>query len=1455
MGLAGAAALTAFSALSPNAFAAQVIQPGGGTSGYGYIVAVNTVYTQFGGVVGEFAIYGSDKFMAYQYPGTQIYPGWSSFFNEKLYSALVSAADEISGATLSNDIVQSDIVSDNSLNGNGYLGLPYTEVSSVASELGGNAQYVMNQVTPYEYSLYDTDGGVPQQTLVPFALVVNESGAEMDPSGSHVTPTGNYYGNDPIEHSTFYVIPSKPPTAQSLTAQVQGTTVNLSFTVNVPLWNTLANYHYDAVEITNADTGQTQWLAGYGYQEGSGSLSQMQAEPGTQGTFTDTFQAEYLSPGHYTAAAWVADGVDRVSGPVTTTFTIQGTPGTGGGGGGGGSYAITLTASNTAPTVGQSVTLTAQANGLSNSGLPNGDSYWIVINDQKDAGTLQGGSNQYQGGYDASTASTSAVSNHPLTDTYVADLIDGATGQIVGTSNSVQVTWSSPSSPSPPPAPPPSSSSPQTLQLTLSANPTKLPVGQATTLTVTVTNPNASYYPGSYYLAIFNDTTGQDVLPGYVDLLTVNPPPNGSQVIDTITVTENSPQSDEFIATLYSPQRGLAPGEPITGSPVPYVSSNTVTVTWQSGIVVTLTASPTTLTVGQATTLTATVEGDTSPKTTTISIIDTTTGQGIGTSASGELSYTVQYASQEAGTDDFVAIVTAYTSSDDYLSNTVSVTWTTAGQCSDASWTVGNVSSNSAGLTFTHNDNDTYAFTVNNGGSLSVPGVGGSEQTVGVILTGQPGESYTVTATDTTTNCTTSTTVTLASNGGAPIQTGSVGAIVSDQYTQLMGGGSGIYAAGPNVTVDAGTSVNFNVQFVQTGQPAIYYSDFEAPNNGNLPAATNTGWSVEIVSSGGTNGAALNQSFTNGSASGSASVSTSTPQTVTYTASLIDPNGVTQASETFQITWAGATVSASPTQLPVGQTSTITVNAYAPGRTVTLYSSAPVIQGEQEAESCGGKGCRPNGNYEITVNSTGTTTLQAVSNTAQVVRFWVTTTPPNPPSPTDVGTGTQSPAITVAWGSNTGVSITLTATPGSTTYGGTITESYNVQGWQSGDEVIIQVVNESPPTPVNANNGTYFPNAWYTTGYTTPEGWVFQAVLTQPTGSHNEAEQPVTLSVGMGGTVNDQGDTLTITYQAEVLNADGQLLAVSNEITPTWTPTQTPPPAPDCGAPYDSDEQWTSYGNGSEELTWVYNVPTPEYNAQTNSWQCVDVTTQESQYYPASVNDGQISGLSYDPGTPEDMWLPVPAGEWDSEQCPGLFCQYFQEHGFTGLEGGGPTANQISSTRDINGQTYHTYGPPIGDQTPTVWVRPDAGFGFRYVWQGPPNSLPTGGTVKFTMTNPDGGSITWTEPLTVNSDTLYDVGDTPSGTQAPEIASEVVSCWTNVPKVVYLAGKPELTAWSISSNPTVAYEDGAHISFTMTVDTPAGNITVTANNVACTFGWPAYWFTHIISESIGGKTY
>jgi hypothetical protein len=137
------------------------------------------------------------------------------------------------------------------------------------------------------------------------------------------------------------------------------------------------------------------------------------------------------------------------------------------------------------------------------------------------------------------------------------------------------------------------------------------------------------------------------------------------------------------------------------------------------------------------------------------------------------------------------------------------------------------------------------------------------------------------------------------------------------------------------------------------------------------------------------------------------------------------------------------------------------------------------------------------------------------------------------------------------------------------------------------------------------------------------------------------------------------------------------------------------------------------------------------------------------------------------------------------------------------------------------------------------------------VWTGSPDAIPTNGTVTFTMTNPDGGSITWSKPLILNTETLYTAGTNLTGLdQPPPPASEVFSCWTDIPKGVYKNGQPEEAAWSLSNDWQTAYNNGAHISVSITVNTPAGSFTVSAPNVASTFSYPAWWFTRLASNNL-----
>ncbi|KPV45490.1 hypothetical protein [Alicyclobacillus ferrooxydans] len=313
-------------------------------------------------------------------------------------------------------------------------------------------------------------------------------------------------------------------------------------------------------------------------------------------------------------------------------------------------------------------------------------------------------------------------------------------------------------------------------------------------------------------------------------------------------------------------------------------------------------------------------------------------------------------------------------------------------------------------------------------------------------------------------------------------------------------------------------------------------------------------------------------------------------------------------------------------------------------------------------------------------------------------------------------------------------------------------------------------------------------------------------------------------------------------------------------------PSPPPPPPPGnsglCPAPYDSSEAWSSDGNGAETLSWVYNVPTPQYRNTKNGpvfVGCKDITTPMSHTYNWTLNQGQITGLSYDPGTPSLMYLPTSNAESWAVQANGksFWKSLLSSHGWDGFENSSPTASQVSGTYTINGVGgYHTYGPGEGSK-PWAWSRPGAGFGWRMRWTGSPHSLPTSGTVTFTMRNPDGTTRTWKEKLIVNSDTLITQGSSLIGlNEPPPPASEYISAWTQVPKHTTSGVQPELAAWSVSGNTATAFNEGAHISATITIVTQhAGNITQTEDNIIALYSFPAWFFNQIKSTTVAGQTY
>ncbi|MCL6445385.1 MAG: hypothetical protein K6T83_18320, partial [Alicyclobacillus sp.] len=219
------AGLSGFVGSIPNAHAAS----------YGEIVMLNGRYYPTGGLVGTFAIAGSDTFQAKVNGGQTYYAQWENqdFYGTPLYVAPVQFENMITDATIASGVLQADIADQNSFdNGGGFLLLPESEVAQVANALGGNVNYVESQVDQYAFSI---NGAY----YVPLPLVVNESGGEM--TNNYVYGTGQYYTkppfqNDQIVDSVFQATPSNPPIAESLTAQVQGTSVTLNFTVNVPLF-------------------------------------------------------------------------------------------------------------------------------------------------------------------------------------------------------------------------------------------------------------------------------------------------------------------------------------------------------------------------------------------------------------------------------------------------------------------------------------------------------------------------------------------------------------------------------------------------------------------------------------------------------------------------------------------------------------------------------------------------------------------------------------------------------------------------------------------------------------------------------------------------------------------------------------------------------------------------------------------------------------------------------------------------------------------------------------------------------------------------------------------------------------------------------------------------------------------------------------------------------------------
>ncbi len=215
---------------------------------------------------------------------------------------------------------------------------------------------------------------------------------------------------------------------------------------------------------------------------------------------------------------------------------------------------------------------------------------------------------------------------------------------------------------------------------------------------------------------------------------------------------------------------------------------------------------------------------------------------------------------------------------------------------------------------------------------------------------------------------------------------------------------------------------------------------------------------------------------------------------------------------------------------------------------------------------------------------------------------------------------------------------------------------------------------------------------------------------------------------------------------------------------------------------------------------------------------------------PGAPMTFQITDLLADPGTPANLWTPT-----------------------------NKTATQSNHNGSTDGSTIAggpplpTYGNPAAH--PAVYVRPDSGFGFRALWTGPLDQAPTKAAATYTMTNPDGNWRTWTVTGSVATATVH-VGANGS-------LSEYTFFWTPLPKyTTRKAGNDwwnlELAAWSLTGNPH------ATISVTVTFynglgpNGGSGTWTWTDPNIAQTLGYPMWYYIHQVPNQPiqpGAKVY
>lgn len=542
----------------------------------------------------------------------------------------------------------------------------------------------------------------------------------------------------------------------------------------------------------------------------------------------------------------------------------------------------------------------------------------------------------------------------------------------------------------------------------------------------------------------------------------------------------------------------------------------------------------------------------------------------------------------------------------------------------------------------------------------------------------------------------------------------------------------------------------------------------------------------------------------------SATDTTSGTSTVTYRASVY-VDGHYLHSNPVQIIWVNA----------VAPTLTLTVNNTQPttGQSVNLIADASSVQSQFGIfiHDLSGDGTLAAGN----VAGPGGTptnpsfTAQAVDSQAQTVTYeaaenWL-----------DPATGhsetIHSNPVNVTWSA-----ATLPPGGGGGGVSGTLTLSASTLAESIGGKTTLTA---TTTYPVGANKAIYIHDL---SGDDTLGG---QNTASGALGATNATANA------------SDGQPQMVTYQAALQLPSGTYVH-SNIVTVTWSaggnpggggggstggPSSCPPPnSPPTQPPMRVDSvQWSTTPSGAREITWqdshwvLTAASTMQNGCPAVQYQWVDEPITYSHVYPSELTGLQITGLFYDPGTPQNLWSPA-----------------------------NPSASQRNQDSLTDGSTIGgnpampTYGSPLGE--PALYVRVGGALSFRLQWLGSPDDQVMSASVHFTLTNPNGGTRSWSYPMQLLPQTAVNEGtgvnpNLGSGGYPP-VASEYVEVWTNIPKY---ATTPVLEP--IAWNTTGDTGGAATLRASVTLDTRYAKLSWTDAALAQTFGYPVWYYNREVS--------